>query len=346
MAGFATFICSAELSSAQTPGTTLTLVQPSTGFHATVTANSSGIYLFADVLPGTYTLTAAAKGFATKAYNGVVVTAGQTANVKVQLQIGATSQTVEVSASQVLETTENTLATTVSTDLIQNLPLAGLDALPFAQLVPAAQVGGDQRFTTFNSMPNGVINISVDGADNNFQRFRTSTTAFFEAAGLQLGAIQEVTVSTSDLNAEAGAAGATTIAFTTKRGTNQFHGSAFWEAYNSAFNANSFQNDAYLAAGLTQLGRKQPFHTNDFGANIGGPIRKNKCSFSSISSGRTSHQRLFTRRPCCPRPLKPVISHTRVRTTASSRPLISSISRVMLQQVPFPPPSTPTSKRF
>lgn len=263
------------------PGATLTLKQASTGFHATVTANSSGIYLFADVLPGTYTLTASAKGFATKVYNAVFVAAGQTANVKVQLQIGSSTQTVTVSAaSQVLETTENTLSTNVSTESIQNLPIAGRDALPFAQLVPAAQTGGSQRFTTFNSMPNGVINISVDGTNNNFQRFRTSTTAFFEAAGLRLGAIQEVSVSTDNLTAQAGGAtGAVNIEFTTKRGTNRFHGSASWQAFNSAFNANTFQNDAYLAAGLTDLGRKQPFHTNDFGANIGGPILKNKLFF-------------------------------------------------------------------
>ena len=86
-------------------------------------------------------------------------------------------------------------------------------------------------------------------------------------------------MSTSDLTADAGAEGAVTLRFTTKRGTNQFHGSGFWEAYNSAFNANSFQNDAYLAAGLTDLGKKQPFHTNDFGGNIGGPILKNKLFF-------------------------------------------------------------------
>lgn len=268
-------------SGALIPGATLTLEQSSTGYHATVAANASAIYVFAGVLPGTYRLTASAKGFAPKAYDGVVVTAGQTANIKVELQVGGSTQTVTVSgASQVLETTENTLATTVSTNSIQNLPMAGRDALPFAQLTPAAQTGGSQRFTTFNSMPNGVINISVDGTNNNFQRFRTSTTSFFEAAGLRLGAIQEVSVSTDNLTAQAGGAtGAVNIEFTTKRGTNQYHGSAFWQALNSAFNANTFQNDAYLAAGLTSLGRKRPSHTNDFGANVGGPVLKNKLFF-------------------------------------------------------------------
>ena len=280
-------------SGASVPDASLTVTLTTIGYTKTVATNSSGEYVFADLQPGTYKLYINAKGFGPKVYNEVVVYAARTTDLNVQLQLGATAESVEVSAvGEVLETSTNTLSTTVDTDSIQDLPLGGRDVLPFAQLVPGAQVGGDLRFTTYNSMPNGAINISVDGTNNNFQRFRTSTTGFFEAAALRLGAIEEVTVSTSDLTADAGAEGAVTLRFTTKRGTNQFHGSGFWEAYNSAFNANSFQNDAYLyagkllasadpdaSAGDLAAGRKQPFHTNDFGGNIGGPILKNKLFF-------------------------------------------------------------------
>jgi hypothetical protein len=267
-------------SGAVVAGASLTLSQASTGISLSTTANSSGEYVFPTVLPGTYKLTVDAKGFNQASYSDVHVYTGRTTDLNVDLKVGSAAQVVDVSAAgEVLETTTNTLATTVTADSIQDLPLSGRDVLPFAQLVPGAQVGGDLRFTTYNSMPNAAISISVDGTNNNFQRFRTSTTGFFEAAALRVGAIDEVSVSTSDLTADAGAEGAVTLRFTTKRGTNQFHGSAFWQAYNSAFNANSYQNDAYLAAGLTSLGRKQPFHTNDFGANFGGPIIKNKLFF-------------------------------------------------------------------
>lgn len=267
-------------SGAVVAGASLTLSQASTGISLNTTANSSGEYVFPTVLPGTYKLTVDAKGFSQASYSDVHVYTGRTTDLNVNLKVGSASQVVDVSAAgEVLETTTNTLATTVTADSIQDLPLSGRDVLPFAQLVPGAQVGGDLRFTTYNSMPNAAISISVDGTNNNFQRFRTSTTGFFEAAALRVGAIDEVSVSTSDLTADAGAEGAVTLRFTTKRGTNQFHGSAFWQAYNSAFNANSYQNDAYLSAGLTSLGRKQPFHTNDFGANFGGPIIKNKLFF-------------------------------------------------------------------
>ena len=267
-------------SGAVVAGAMLTLSQASTGINLSATANASGEYVFPTVLPGTYRLAVDAKGFSQAVYNDVQVYTGRSTDLNLTLKVGSTAESVSVSAAgEVLETTTNTLATTVAADSIQDLPLNGRDVLPFAQLVPGAQVGGDLRFTTYNSMPNAAISISVDGTNNNFQRFRTSTTGFFEAAALRVGAIDEVSVSTSDLTADAGAEGAVTLRFTTKRGTNQFHGSAFWQTYNSAFNANSYQNDAYLATGLASLGRKQPFHTNDFGANFGGPIIKNKLFF-------------------------------------------------------------------
>ncbi|HLV95263.1 MAG TPA: carboxypeptidase-like regulatory domain-containing protein [Candidatus Acidoferrales bacterium] len=280
-------------SDATIPEATLTITETSTGFATTVTASSSGAYVFPDLQPGTYTLTASAKGFASGTYHGVVIYAGRTTDLKVQLKVGTAAETVEVSAQgEVLETTTNTLATTVSGDTIQNLPLNGRDALPFAQLMPGAQVGGDQRFTTYDAMPNGAINISIDGTNDNFSRFRTSTTGFFTGAGLRIGAVDEMTVSTDQLGADAAAEGAVTINVTTKHGTNEFHGNGFWEAYNSAFNANSYGNDTYLydakqlatadpgtSAAYLASGRKQPSHVNDFGGSIGGPILKNKLFF-------------------------------------------------------------------
>jgi len=280
-------------SGATIPGATLTLKEASTGFSTTVTGSDSGGYVFPELQPGTYSVTATAKGFESKTYNGVMVYAGRTTDLKVELQVGTSVQTVEVSAQgEVLETTTNTLATTVSGDSIQNLPLNGRDALPFAQLMPGAQVGGDQRFTTYDAMPNGAINISIDGTNDNFSRFRTSTTGFFTGAGLRIGAVDEMTVSTDQLGADAAAEGAATINVTIKHGTNQFHGNAFWETYNSAFNANSYGNDTYLydasqlatadpatSASYLAAGSKQPYHINDFGGSIGGPIKKDKLFF-------------------------------------------------------------------
>lgn len=260
-------------SGAVVPGASLTISEASTGFSQTVTSNSSGEYVFPALQPGTYSLAASATGFASTVYSDVVVSAARTSNIIVQMKVGAASQTVEVSAQgQVLETTSNTLSTTVGSSAIQNLPLNGRDILGFALLVPGAQNASQQRFTTINGLPNAAINITVDGMNDNFQRFRTSTTGFFVAAPLRLGAMDEVTVSTNDLTAEAGSEGSTQIRFVTKRGTNQFHGSGFWEVRNDFFNANSFTNNA-LGFPRSRL------HLNDFGGNFGGPFWKTKLFF-------------------------------------------------------------------
>lgn len=284
-------------SGAAVPNASLTLSEAAVGFATTVMSNESGQYVFPDLQPGSYVLKVSAKGFSDAVLSDVMIATGRTADVKVQMKIGSSSETVEVSASsQVLETTTNTLATTINPESIQDLPLNGRDVLPFAQLVAGAQRGGDQRFTTYNSLPNGAINITVDGMNDNFQRYRSSTTGFFTASPLRVGAMDEMTVATGDLTADAGAEGGVTLGFTTKRGTNQIHGNAFWEAYNSAFNANSYVNDFYLSQGNLKSGRKQPSHTNDFGGSIGGPIWKNKLfGFFNFEYENIPGTRLFTR---------------------------------------------------
>jgi len=255
------------------PNATLTLLQPATGTTTRQTTNSEGGYIFPNLQAGAYRLTVNAQGFAEGVYNNVVISIGHGSNLNVAMKVGGTNQEVQVSAnSQLLETTTNTLSTTIAPDAVQDLPLNGRDALPFAQLTPGAQIGGDQRFTTFNALPNAALNISVDGMNDNFQRYRTSTTGFYSAAPLRLGAIEEVSVATNNLTADAGAEGSVTLRFQIKRGTNKYHGNLFWQHQNSALNANTYANNA-----IGQ--KKQPYHLNDFGGSVGGPVWPNKLFF-------------------------------------------------------------------
>ncbi len=257
------------------PGAQLTLTQPTTGASASAAANGTGEYVFSGVMPGQYVLKVSAKGFADSVFDNVTVQTGRTLNLNVQLKVGTTTQTIEVEASgEVLETTTNTLSTTITPDAVQDLPLNGRDALPFAQLVAGAQSGGDERFETFDAMPNASINITVDGMTDNFERFRTNSTGFFEAAPLRIGAIDEATISTGDLTADSGAEGASALRFQLKSGSNQFHGNAFWQTQNSAFDANTYYNNAQ-----TPKIPRPPFHLSDFGGSLGGPIWKNKVFF-------------------------------------------------------------------
>jgi hypothetical protein len=262
-----------DSSGAVVSGATLTATMPSTGFTSSAKANSAGQYLFPDLQPGVYQVTATAQGFASTTFSDVAVEAARTRDLNFQIKVGQINEKVEVSAQGAqLETTTNTLATTIDPNQIQDLPLAGRDILPLAELVPGAQSGGDERFTTYDALPNAAINITVDGINANSQRYRTSTTGFFTFAPLRLGAFDELTVSTNDLTADAGAEGATTVRFVTKRGSNNFHGNAFWQAVNSYFDANGYTNDA--------LGIPKPLSVvNDWGGSLGGPILRDKLFF-------------------------------------------------------------------
>jgi len=254
-------------------GAVITATMSSTGFTQSVSTNSSGQYVFPELQQGVYQVAATARGFASIAYKDVVVEASRTKDLQIHMTIGQVSERIEVSAQgEILETSTNTLATTIDPDEVQNLPLNGRDILPMAEIVSGAQSGGDERFTTFNSLPNGSISITIDGMTANSQRFRTSTTGFFTFAPLRLGAFDEMTVSTTNLTADAGAEGSMQAQFVTKRGSNQFHGNAFWEARNSFFNANSYTNNA--------LGLPRAFQVlNDWGGSLGGPLWKNKVFF-------------------------------------------------------------------
>jgi len=260
-------------SGAVLPGIHVTARDTTTNISESVITNASGQYVFPDLQPGTYELTASAPGFATAIYKDIVIEAARTKDLAIKMKVGQATEHVEVSAQgAVLETTTNTLATTIDPDQVQDLPLAGRDILPLAQLVAGAQTAGDERFTTYNALPNAAVSITIDGMTANSQRYRTSSTGFFTFAPLRLGAFDEVTVSTSDLTADAGAEGSTQIRFVSKRGTNQFHGNAFWQAINSYFDANSYTNNA--------LQIPRPLEVlNDWGGSLGGPLWKDKVFF-------------------------------------------------------------------
>jgi hypothetical protein len=123
-----------------------------------------------------------------------------------------------------------------------------------------------------NGLPGGAINMTLDGVNNNSERFRSGGTSIFTFAPTRLGAMEEVTVSAAGLTADGGAQGAVQIQFVTKRGSNTFHGQAFDEIQNENLNANSPAN---IARGVPISRLRQ----HEFGFNLGGPIVRNELFF-------------------------------------------------------------------
>lgn len=236
-------------------------------------SGSEGNFVIAGLQAGSYRVTAVGAGFKPMQYV-VKVDAGRTTNLTVRLEIGGTAEVVQVedAAVDALEVTSNTIQSTVRATSIARLPLIGRTILDFSLLTAGAQFGGESRQSTFLGLPKASLNITLDGINNNANRFKSGDAGFVAFAAPRLGAIEEVTTSTSGLEADAAGEGGAQIRFVTRRGTNNFHGSLFWLHRNDLFNANTWINNV--------LGvRKSKLRLNEFGGNLGGPIWRDKVFF-------------------------------------------------------------------
>ncbi len=231
-----------------------------------VTADG-GTYSFVNLSIGSYTLTVSKEGFTAEALPAVVVQAARVTDVAVKLQVGATSQTVEVSggATPVVETTSNMIGTTIDVKQIEDLPLQGRDLTQLSQLTPGYN-------GTWNGLPSIAQGNNIDGVIGSSSRMKFGGNAQ-PVVSPRLEDIAEMTVQTDQLDLNQGFGQANMqINFVTRRGTNTFHGRAFEDFQNSVLNANSWYNDA---AGLA----KPRLILNNFGGSVGGPILRNKLFF-------------------------------------------------------------------
>jgi Carboxypeptidase regulatory-like domain len=253
-------------SGAVIPNATIKLTDNSTGIEYSTVSSSDGGFLFPNLQFGSYKLTATASGFQTVVIAAITVESGRVTDISIDLKVGATGETVQVAASaEQLNTTTTEVGGAISNKLVQNLPYAGREGLNFATLIAGNARSSSDRNSTFNGLPNASLNITVDGMNNNSQRFKSGGTSFFGFAPARIDAIEEVSVSTTGLGADAGGEGAMQIRLTTKRGTEQYHGKVLYQGTNEALNANTFFRN------LQGLPRSKSRNHNVVGS-IGGPL--------------------------------------------------------------------------
>jgi hypothetical protein len=251
-------------SGALVPNVDLTLKDTATGIEKTTSSTADGAFAFVNMLAGKYDLTASIKGFDTAVYSNIVVDTGRITDVTVDLKVGAATTKVEVEAAGVgLATTTNEVGSTINANNINSLPYNGRDALNFTLYVPGAQSASGG--STFNGLPNASMNISIDGMNNNSNRFKSGGTSFYGFAPVRLDAVEEVAVSTSGLGADAAGMGAMQIRFTTKRGTDTYKFHLLYQAANEDFNANTYFN---ILRGI----HRSKTRTANYVGSVGGPL--------------------------------------------------------------------------
>lgn len=301
-------------------GATVRISNPSTGFTRETTTNSDGIYAFTSLQPAeNYVLEVSGTGFAPNRTEGVVIRIGSINSANVALTVGSTGATVNVvnSDTAVLQTDQNQLSQTYSTQQLTQLPINGGAIETFALLTPGVVTPGDADFSngvgiSANGNRGRSNNFQIDGQDNN-----DNSVAGPSLSITNVDAIGEVQVITNNFSAEFGRNSGAQINAVTKSGTNAFHGSLFSFFNNSALNTSSNldkkQNTelTFLAnnglpqfAGLAKR-HKDPFGNARFGFSAGGPIIKDKAFFfasyqgdytrgESFSSGLNTNQLAFT----------------------------------------------------
>jgi hypothetical protein len=261
------------------PNASVKLISAATAYNETTTTGAAGTFRFALVKPGNYTLTVAASGFST-VKRTVVSSVGQVTDVPIKLEVGAQSQTIEVTAESPLLHTENAnLATTVDARTISEIPNAGQDITNFALTTPGVTLstGGGYGNFSANGLPGTANLYTVNGGDMNDPENNLNNSG---ASNMMLGSneLQEVSVVTNGYTGEYGRAAGANVNYTTRSGGNAFHGNASWWYNGSALNANDF---FYNQQGTP----RQHAVSNQWAGSIGGPIKKDKLFFFYDNEG-------------------------------------------------------------
>ena len=254
-------------------GASVSASNVSTGVKSETTSDASGVYHFANLAIGTYDLAIKASGFAPQIINRLVVSLNRTTTQNVSLALGSAQTTVQVTdAASTLDTTSAQIANTYAERLTADLPSASSGqgvinlSLLSAGVATGGGVGAGEGPSVGGQRPRN-NNFTIEGVDNN------SKTVTGPLVYVPNDAVQEFTVLQNLFQAEFGHSSGGQFNTNVKSGTNTFHGALYEYMNNRKLNAidQVFQNQ-----GIKENPR---YDQNRFGANFGGPIRKNKLFF-------------------------------------------------------------------
>ena len=266
-------------SGAVVPGATITLNNASTGQKLDTTSKGSGEYQFQQILPAKYTIAVTAPGFGseTKAAELLV---NQPATIDFALSVSGSNEVVDVTeAAQTLNTTDASLGGSTDNATIQALPSEERNVPDLLSLQPGVLfLPADDKSSRSGAVNGGRSdqgNITVDGIDDNDQ---VNGYAFTGVLRETQDSIEEFRVTTSNADADAGRSSGAQVSLVTKSGTNKFHGAAYeyFRPTNTVSNQ-YFNKQAQLESGRSNRPPKLIRHI--YGADVGGPIFKNKLFF-------------------------------------------------------------------
>ncbi|WP_334268550.1 carboxypeptidase-like regulatory domain-containing protein [Edaphobacter sp. HDX4] len=238
----------ADVQGAGIPGATVVLTSDTTKISRTTVSNGSGEYAFSAVQPGTYSVTVTSDGFKRSEAKGLTVDAGNTIGHDVALELGSTSQSIEVTAADpVVDNTTSYGGQMIDAQKLQNLPNPGRNPFLFSKLDNAVAPVGDPRFVRFQDQ-SGSSTISIAGApasSNNYSVDGVPITDFNNRAVIipSLESVEEVKIQSNTYDAEIGRTSGGMFNTTLKSGSSALHGVLMGETRQTNWGANTFFNN-------------------------------------------------------------------------------------------------------
>jgi outer membrane receptor protein involved in Fe transport len=262
------------------PGVTVTATNTGTAVARTAVTNGTGHYEIPLLIPGTYRVSGELSGFQPVKFDSVVVNVGTTVTLDFKMKPGVVETVTVTAAAPIVETTKSEISSVVNDKAIANLPVNGRNFIDFALTTPGVvrdPRSGDISFAGQRGTLNSIV---VDGADNNNTFFGQSlgrTGSGRAPYQFSQDAVKEFQVNANGYSPEYGRAGGAVINVITRSGTNDVDGSLF-EFYRDK----KYRSLDYLQAlrrdnGLSYVA--SPYHFNQFGGGVGGPIVRDKHFF-------------------------------------------------------------------
>jgi hypothetical protein len=278
------------------PGSIVTILNIDTGERQVRTTGADGRFAFPPLPVGTYRVEASLAGFTTQVLETVPLQIGNSLALTIVLAVSATSQRITVvGGTPLVNVRRKEIATTISAEQIEKLPINGRTFIGFSTLAPGVttDVTPDQGSNassglTFAGQRGRSNNITLDGLDNN------EVAVGSVRATISQDAVREFQVLTNSYSAEFGKASGGVVNIVTKSGTNEMNGGAFLFLRDRALNARGYF-EKFDASGQPVDLPKAPFDQQQFGGILGGPIVKNKAFyFASIERQAANDSRAVT----------------------------------------------------
>jgi hypothetical protein len=262
------------------------LADPATGTSRTAATNESGRYVFANVVPGTYSVTINKSGFRQAKFSDQVVNVSTALTLNVALELGSTTEVVEVTATGAeLQSLNATVGQTVAGDLLQTLPSIGRDSSTFVTLQPGVSPDGSVAGAVVDQstflLDGGQNTNDMDGSMQvytpSFGGDPTGGIVSNSIGGAPTGvmptpldSVEEFKVNTANQTADFNSSAGAQVQVVTKRGTNSWHGAAYEYYLDNNFNGNTWDNNAVPAPNGPVP--RPSYHYNRMGLAGGGPI--------------------------------------------------------------------------